>query len=94
MSKSKERSSSEYFKSIIRKLKSENKQLKKRLKQLERNKHLFEENELEDPEETIFDDKPKLIFCKECTKGHIEELAIAGRVFHICNLCKHRTKVL
>ena len=40
--------------------------------------------------------KPKVseYDCPECSKGFLQEINIAGRIFQKCDICYYRTKVI
>lgn len=83
-SSNKERSSVEYFKSIIRQLKKQIKQLQQQINKLTNNVGLPDSlgDELEEP----------IDVCSKCGKGILKELIIANRLFYTCNICDFRSK--
>lgn len=99
MPKNKERSETEYYKSLIRELQKENKQLKRQLTHHEKRKHRHDEviNDYEELltqyvpiEETSSKRKSK---CSECGKGDLEEFEILNKVYGTCNSCGLRKRI-
>lgn len=84
-SSNKERSSIEYFKSIIRQLKKQIKQLQQQINKLTNNVGIPDSpgDELEEPVEDT---------CNKCGKGILKELIIANRLFYTCTLCDFRSR--
>jgi hypothetical protein len=73
----------------IRDLKALNRSLLKQLKQRSRGIHKeynLQPDYREDKKKHIDPD------CKSCGKGHMKEVDLAGRLFMICSICKHRVK--
>lgn len=62
------------------------KQLKKKSKGIHREYSL--DPDYKEPKKPIKEEG-----CTHCGKGILNKLEVAGRVFKICNLCKHRIKI-
>lgn len=90
MPKKKEKNPEEYYRGVIRGLKSEIKNLKQRLKYYERREHNFEKNTNEPEDDVQYENYEEL--CPECGKGKLVEHTIAGRYWVSCDTCKYRTK--
>jgi chromosome segregation ATPase len=76
-------------------LERELKEAEATIKALER--HLRKHNISHDPEETKTETvkqklKDNTELCKECNRGSLEKVEVAGRSFKICSHCRHRTK--
>lgn len=80
--KSKERSKIEYYKGIIRQLKSDNARLRKILARYE---------SIEPEEEYEEEIKPsKVKKCPLCYDGILRDVEVAGRILTNCEDCKYR----
>lgn len=86
MAKKKERNESEYYKGIIRNLKSEVRHLRKRLKELENQQSNYQYSETEEI------DLDTRVNCPQCGKGKLDVIKIVNRQFEKCSLCSYRTK--
>lgn len=85
MAKSREGKDTEFYKSIIRQLKKENKTLRK---QLNRNtKEIDIEDIIDDVQE--LEDYPTK--CSKCNHGFLEEFEVASRQFSRCTSCGYRS---
>lgn len=83
-SSNKDKSSTEYFKSIIR-------QLKKQVKTLQQALNKSQNNiSIPDSDGNEFEEKPQI--CNQCGKGFVKEIFIANRMFITCTICDYRSK--
>jgi len=74
----------------IRELKAENRALRRRLRKIDKGyKKSFREDT---PDEEYEEDKGSYEVCKECGKGTLEGIAVAGRYFERCGICGWRSK--
>ena len=93
MPKNRERNEAEYFKGIIRSLKSEVRNLRKRLRELEKTEAQYIDavNGMYegDIEPTI---EPKQETCPDCSKGSLQEVIVLNRAFKRCSVCNWRSK--
>lgn len=75
--KSRERKPSEYYKSIIRKLRAQLDDANEELRLLREPKIIKE---------------PKTPTCSHCGKGNLIEIDIIGRIFYKCDICNYKIK--
>lgn len=85
LARSREGKDSEYYKGIIRQLKSEVRNLRKRLSKLENRSP--QEDEQQDLMQEMLDAE---VMCQHCGKGVIEEIDLGVRLIHQCGICGHR----
>lgn len=90
MSKQKERNSDEYYRGIIRSLKSEIRNLKKQIKKLERIEYNNFKGDRE-PREEMVQVEPD---CPSCGKGLLEVNTVVGRKFKVCPICQYRSPAI
>ena len=88
--KNKNRSSEEYYRGEIRKLKKEVQQLRKQLNQRQPTQEVEHAGDNEDTHPIIY---KQTKICAECGKGEIRQFELIGRLFEECNLCEYRKKV-
>lgn len=86
-SRNKDKSSIEWYKSIIRNLKKEIKQLRSQLHKSQN--HIDkDDSDIDD----IPEDEPKRLPCTNCGKGSLNEVIIANRLIYTCTTCDFRSK--
>lgn len=86
----KNKSEIEYFRGLIKKLKSENRHLKKRIKELNKREHFYEEiiDDVLDEE----DGQLNCEACPSCETGVLVEVDLHRVKIKKCNQCDYRTK--
>lgn len=84
-SRDKDKSSTEYYKSIIRQLKKQVKTLQQALNKAGNNIGIPDS-----PGDELEEEKP--VTCSNCGKGHILQLIVANRIFNTCSICDFRSK--
>jgi len=89
MTRSKSHRGDEDLKGMLREARSQIKALKRRLRQLEKNKHLWEENKLDDSEPEEFQEV-KLSNCPDCKKGFLKNTDLNIKILITCTLCDYR----
>lgn len=87
MGKTKHAKEDEYYKSIIRKQKSELRKAHQKIRQLE--KELGFNNFKVDKENKV----KKQSLCSECGKGETKIVDVGIRRYEICQICKHRERI-
>lgn len=100
MPKKKEKSSDEYFRGEIRRLKKVIKNLESELRSHKKWEHTYEvtqdDNEVAgDSEDTMIDLKPRILCDGEdgCFKGYFQEIEIMDRVYGSCPVCERRKRL-
>ncbi len=88
--KNKNKSSEEYYRGEIRKLKKEVQQLRKQLNQKLPTQEIEESVDSEDTHPTIYKHTKT---CECCGKGKIRQFEIIGRMFEECDICEYRKKL-
>ena len=85
MAKSKDADPVEYYKGVVRKLKSELRHLKKELSRFHKREHFLEDEVVEEPEE-VYEDKPR---CPKCS-SRIYISNLGNRRIESCIDCSYR----
>lgn len=88
MTRSKSSKPDEDLRGRLRELEKLNKALKRRLRSLEKNKHLWQENNLDEQELEI--PEAKEIKCKSCFSGTLIITDLGIKILHTCSNCGYR----
>lgn len=94
MSKTKERSELEYYRGLVKELKSENKNLKKRLSRKEKREHLLEDVELQQAELHMEEEAEEAhqankLECPKCS-SELDIVDLGARQLVTCTSCEYR----
>lgn len=89
MPKKRAKSSEEYLRGEIRKLRKENQRLRR---QLEKESYKPQDEEYNSDTEDTFVELPKVIRCPDCFKGTLKIFEIVGKVYESRDLCGHRKR--
>ena len=89
MAKSKTHKDDEELKGKMRDLEKQNKALRKRLRQLEKNKHIWEENNLDETDPSFVIKPIETAVCPQCSKSLLSfDLGI--KILWSCTNCSYR----